>query len=67
MSGARTTQGTDEDLVDVVQAFDTRLLVAIHHGEIDIVKLAREELVSRGLDGNGRWVGFAEAGETLRL
>jgi hypothetical protein len=41
--------------------------VALIHGEIDIVKLAREELVSRGLDGNGGWVGFAEAGETLSL
>lgn len=67
MSGARIAQGTDNDLADFVQTFDTRFLVALLHGEIDIVKLAREELVSRGLDSDGRWVGFAEAGETPSL
>jgi hypothetical protein len=67
VSGARIEQRTGDDLADVVQSFDTRFLVALHRGEIDIVKLAREELVSRGLDGNGRWVGFAEAGEVLSL
>ncbi len=64
MSGAGTAHGTDDDLADVIQTFDTRFLVALLHDEIDIVKLAREELVSRGLDSNGRWVGFTEAGET---
>ena len=28
-------------------------------------KLAREELMNRGLSGDGRWVGFAKAGEVL--
>ncbi len=64
MSGAGTPHGTDDDLADVIQTFDTRFLVALLHDEIDIVKLAREELVSRGLDSNGRWVGFTETGET---
>lgn len=67
MSGAPITQGIDRDLADQLQIFDTRFLVAIHHGDVDIVKLAREELMNRGLNGDGRWVGFAEAGELLGL
>ena len=67
MSGAVITQGLDNDLGDVVQTFDTRFLVAIHHGDVDIVKLARQELMNRGLNGDGRWVGFAKAGELLGL
>jgi hypothetical protein len=67
MSRAAALQGLDNDLADVVQTFDTRFLVAIHHGDVDIVKLAREELMNRGLSGDGRWVGFAKAGELLGL
>jgi hypothetical protein len=63
MSG-RISQGVDHDLAEL-QIFDTRFLVAIHHGDVDIVKLAREELMNRGLNGDGRWVGFAKAGELL--
>ncbi len=46
-------------------SFDTRFFVAIHHGDIDILKLVRQELMNRGLNGDGRWVGFAKAGELL--
>jgi len=67
MSGAPITQGIDRDLADQLQIFDTRFLVAIHHGDVDIVKLARQELMNRGLNGDGRWVGFAKAGELLGL
>lgn len=67
MSGAPITQGLDNDLGGIVQTLDTRFLVAIHHGDVDIVKLARQELMNRGLNGDGRWVGFAEAGELLGL
>ncbi|MFZ5635837.1 MAG: hypothetical protein ACOY82_04550 [Pseudomonadota bacterium] len=65
MTGAPITQGLDSDVGGIVQTFDTRFLVAIHHGDVDILKLAREELMNRGLDGDGRWVGFAKAGELL--
>jgi hypothetical protein len=64
MSG-RISQGVDHDLAEALQIFDTRFLVAIHHGDVDIVKLVREELMNRGLNGDGRWVGFAKAGELL--
>jgi hypothetical protein len=67
MSGARITQGIDRDLAEQLQTFDTRFLVAIHHGDVDIAKLARQELMNRGLNGDGRWVGFAEAGEALGI
>ena len=36
----------------------TGLMVAIVHGVIDPVELARKELKNRGLDENGLWVGF---------
>ena len=61
----RITQGIDRDLAEQLQVFDTRFLLAIHHGDVDLVHLARRELASRGMDGNGRWVGFAEAGQAL--
>lgn len=62
---AHITQGIDRDLAEQIQTFDTRFLVAIHHGDVDIVTLARQELMNRGLNGEGRWVGFAQAGELL--
>ena len=44
----------------------TDLLLAIAGGLIDPVQLARRELANRGLDANGRWIGFAAA-ERLHL
>lgn len=61
------SQGIDRDLAEEIQTLDTRFLLAIHHGDVDVVKLARRELASRGLDGRGRWVGFASAGELLNV
>lgn len=59
------SQGIDRDLAEQLQVFDTRFLLALHHGDVDVLHLARLELAQRGLDGNGRWVGFARAGELL--
>lgn len=39
----------------------TSLLLAAAAGLIDAVLLARRELVSRGLDGDGEWCGFEAA------
>ena len=36
----------------------TDLLVAIGKEQIDPVELANKELANRGLDINGKWVGF---------
>ncbi len=59
------SQGLNLDLGEQLQTFDTRFLLAIHHGDVDVVAIARRELAMRGLDGTGRWVGFAKAGEVL--
>lgn len=64
---ARISQAVDRDLAEAFQTFDTRFLVAIHHGDVDVVKLAREELMNRGLNGDGRRVGFAKAGELFGI
>lgn len=61
------SQGIDRALAEQLQTFDTRFLLAIHHGDVDVAELARRELASRGLDGTGRWVGFAEAGAALQV
>ena len=36
----------------------TDLLVQIANGQIDAKKLAEEQLQIRGLDNNGKWIGF---------
>jgi hypothetical protein len=58
---------TDHDFAGYVQAFDTRFLVAIHRGEVDVVRLARQELMNRGLNGEGRWIGFTMVDEALSI
>ncbi len=44
-----------------LQTIHADILAAAARGEIDLNTLARRELASRGLDDNGRWVGFREA------
>ena len=38
----------------------TELLLKIVKGEIDTKELAKRELENRGLDINGKWVGFGK-------
>lgn len=45
----------------LLQTADTDILVKAANGAIDLNELAKEELVNRGLDKNGKWVGFGEA------
>ena len=40
------------------QGIATDLLVAIVNKQIDPFELANKELENRGLDSNGKWVGF---------
>lgn len=42
----------------IFQLVATDLLVAILRKQIDPVELARNELRNRGLDMEGKWVGF---------
>ncbi len=61
------SQSISQDLAEQLQVLDTRFLLAIHHGDVSMADLARRELASRGIDGSGRWVGFALAGEALGI
>jgi len=43
---------------NIISLFDTDILVMAVKGQIDLNELAKEELRNRGLDDNGKWVGF---------
>ena len=45
----------------MLQTIDTDLVIAIATGMIDAVKLARLEMANRGLNVDGRWIGFEAA------
>lgn len=51
------------DDIGFIQIAATKVLAAIARGEIDLNRIVREELASRGLDQNGKWVGFDKARE----
>ena len=46
---------------EYLQTLPTNLLQAMASGEIDAKKLAAELMADRGLDQNGKWVGFDKA------
>lgn len=49
------------EALEYVQTFPAKLLVAALRGDIDLNALARVELANRGLNREGRWVGFERA------
>lgn len=49
------------DEIGFIQIADAKVLAAIARGEIDLNRIAREELANRGLGRNGEWVGFKAA------
>ena len=49
------------DELGFIQIALTKVLAAAARGELDLNRLAREELASRGLDAHGLWVGFERA------
>lgn len=49
------------DEIGFIQTAPTAVLAAVARGEIDLNRIAREELAGRGQDTNGRWVGFERA------
>ena len=58
------TTATNQFTVDelgFIQTALTKVLAAAARGEIDLNRLAREELAARGLDDQGVWVGFPRA------
>ncbi len=56
-----TTNGFTIDELGFIQIALTKVLAAAARGEVDLNRLAREELASRGMDKNGQWVGFDRA------
>lgn len=54
-----------EDRLGFLQLADTAVLAAVARGEIDLNRLARETLANRGMDADGKWVGFEEANRRL--
>lgn len=50
-----------ERAVGQMQLVQTDLLAAAARGELDLNRIARIELASRGLDWQGKWVGFERA------
>jgi len=56
-----STQQFTVDEVGFIQIALTKVLAAAARGELDLNRLAKEELASRGLDDKGVWVGFDRA------
>ena len=51
------------DEIGFIQIADAKVLAAVARGEIDLNRIAREELAARGLGLHGEWVGFQKARE----
>jgi hypothetical protein len=61
-----TTKAFSVDEIGFIQTALTRVLAAVSRGEVDLNRLAREEIASRGLDQEGVWVGFERAAAALQ-
>jgi hypothetical protein len=55
------------DEVGFIQIAPAKVLAAVARGEIDLNRIAREEMASRGLGRNGEWVGFEKARQIHRV
>lgn len=51
------------DDLGFIQIASSKVLAAVARGELDLNRLAREELAARGQDENGQWVGFERAAQ----
>lgn len=60
---AYTTGNFTIDEVGFIQIATSKVLAAAARGELDLNRLAREELAARGQDENGVWVGFDRAAD----
>lgn len=49
------------DELGFIQIAPTHVLAAVARGQLDLNRLARQEMASRGLDLHGQWVGFERA------
>ena len=53
------------DQLQFIQQVPASVLAAAAAGELELNRLAREELASRGLDQSGMWIGFERAAQLL--
>jgi hypothetical protein len=53
------------DEIGFIQIASAKVLAAAARGEIDLNRIAREELASRGAGLSGMWVGFDAARKEL--
>ena len=58
-----TTGPFSIDEIGFMQIAPAKVLAAVARGEIDLNRIAREELAPRGLGLNSEWVGFRSARE----
>lgn len=58
-----TATGFTVDEIGFIQIAHVKVLAAVARGEIDLNRIAREEIAARGLDKEGRWVGFERAAQ----
>jgi hypothetical protein len=49
------------DEIGFIQIADAKVLAAVARGEVDLNRIAKEELAARGLGLHGEWVGFKMA------
>jgi len=56
-----TTQQFTVDETGFIQIALTKVLAAVARGELDLNRLAKEELAARGLNDRGNWIGFDAA------
>ena len=63
---ANTTGPLAIDELEFIQSVPLRVLLAVARKQLDLNRLALEELAGRGYDREGVWVGFARAQEDLR-
>lgn len=59
---ANTNELPDElNPIFILSGIDTKLLTKIASAEINLNELAKRELENRGLDKEGKWIGFDAA------
>lgn len=49
------------NLLEHLQPLPTELLIAMAKGEVDVEAIAARLVADRGLDKQGKWVGFEKA------
>jgi len=55
----------DVEQESTLQLIQTEVFVAILNGQLDMVEVARKELMNRGRNAEGDWVGFEKSEELL--